>query len=83
MNLEINKKRISKRKPSELAKIFAQRLKIEREGQGLSQEDLALKSGLNRNYIGMMERLERIATLNTLEKIAKALDTTVLELLTF
>jgi transcriptional regulator with XRE-family HTH domain len=40
------------------------------------------ESGLHRIYVGSVERKERNVTLSTLEAIALALDTTVLEILT-
>ena len=46
----------------------------------MSQEKLAEKTNLNRNYIGEIERAEKNITLETLEKIAKALDLRVGEL---
>jgi len=47
----------------------------------LSQEKLAEKTGLNRNYVGEIERAEKNITLETLQKIAKALDVRVGDLL--
>jgi transcriptional regulator with XRE-family HTH domain len=48
---------------------------------GLSQEELASRAGLHRTYIGMIERAEKNVTLRNIEKLAKALDTTIGELL--
>ena len=39
----------------------------------MSQEKLAEKAGVHRNYIGEIERSEKKATLETLAKIANAL----------
>jgi len=47
---------------------------------GLSQEDLAEKANLTRNYIGQIERAEKRIHLETLAKIAKALKVRVREL---
>ena len=40
---------------------------------GLSQEELADRAGLNRNYIGMIEREENSPTVDALEQISGAL----------
>ena len=47
----------------------------------LSQEQLAEKTDLNTNYIGEIERAEKKITLETLEKIAKALDVRISDLM--
>jgi transcriptional regulator with XRE-family HTH domain len=45
-----------------------------RNAKGLSQEKLAELSGLNRNYIGFVERAERSPRVTTIFRIARALD---------
>lgn len=52
-----------------------------REEKEITQEQLALEAGLNRAYIGYIERGERNPTLKTLEKIAKILKVSTKELL--
>jgi transcriptional regulator with XRE-family HTH domain len=47
---------------------------------GLSQEKLAEKADLTRNYIGQIERAEKRIHLETLAKIAKALGVRVRDL---
>ena len=46
------------------------RLRLER---GLTQEELAARIRITRNYIGMIERQENSPTVAILERIAKAL----------
>ncbi|HSY19183.1 MAG TPA: helix-turn-helix transcriptional regulator [Candidatus Acidoferrales bacterium] len=52
---------------------MGEKIRDERIKMGLSQEDLAEKSSLTRNYIGQIERAEKRIHLETLAKIAKAL----------
>jgi transcriptional regulator with XRE-family HTH domain len=52
---------------------FGQRLRDIRKKNGLSQETLALMCGLDRTYIGGVERGERNISLVNIYKIARAL----------
>ena len=52
---------------------FAAALKRERSARGLSQERLAHRAGLARQYVGMIERGERKPTLEAGYALAKAL----------
>jgi transcriptional regulator with XRE-family HTH domain len=56
-----------------LYQVLGEKIRDERIKMGLSQEDLAEKSSLTRNYIGQIERAEKRIHLETLAKIAKAL----------
>ena len=53
--------------------VFAENLKRIRTERGLSQERLALKAGMARAYIGLLERKKSSATLDAVEKLAKVL----------
>ena len=59
---------------SEIAKIIGQRIRNYRTKLGLSQEILAELSGFHHTYIGQLERGEKNATIESIEKISKALD---------
>jgi len=65
----------------ELRRIVAQNLRRLRQDRGLTQEELADRAGLNRNYVGMVEREENAPTVDTLEALAKALKIEAAELL--
>ncbi len=57
----------------DIQKKFGDKLRELRKQKGLSQEDLALKSGLHRTYISDIERGSRNLSLKNIERIAKAL----------
>lgn len=59
---------------SEIAKSIGQRIRNYRTKSGLSQEKLAELSGCHPTYIGQLERGEKNATLESIEKIAAALN---------
>jgi transcriptional regulator with XRE-family HTH domain len=58
---------------------FGKKVREERVKQGLSQEDLAEKAGVHRTYIGMIERGEKNITLENIDKIAKALEASIIK----
>lgn len=59
---------------SDVAKRVGQRIRSYRLQLGLSQEKLAELSGCHPTYIGQLERGEKNATLESIEKIAFSLD---------
>lgn len=59
---------------SEISKLIGQRIRNYRTHQKLSQEKLAELSGCHPTYIGQVERGEKNATLESIEKIASALN---------
>lgn len=58
---------------SALSKQVGQRIRNYRTNSGLSQEKLAEISGCHPTYIGQVERGEKNATLDSIERIASAL----------
>lgn len=65
---------------SDIAKIIGQRIRSYRTQKGLSQEKLAELAGCHPTYIGQLERGEKNATLESVEKIASAMDISLSEL---
>lgn len=59
---------------SEITKVVGQRLRIRRQELKYSQELTSEKAGLHPTYIGQIERGEKNATIESLEKICIALD---------
>jgi len=57
-------------------------IRSKRISRGFTQNELAIKSGVNKNYIGMLERGERNSSYLSLKKIADGLGLTIYELLT-
>ena len=60
---------------------FGERVREIRNSKNLSQEQLAHDANVHRTYIGMIERAEKNITLANIEKIAKALEVSIVELL--
>ena len=63
-----------------LYQTLGETVRAERIKAGLSQEQLAEKANLTRNYIGQTERAEKRITLETLARIARALRVRVSDL---
>jgi len=57
----------------------ARNLRVLRHAKGLSQEELADRADINRNYVGMLEREEHAATVDMLEKLADVLEVDPIE----
>jgi transcriptional regulator with XRE-family HTH domain len=62
---------------------FGKRIAELRKKANLSQEKFAFKCDVDRTYIGTLERGEKSPTLNTIEKIARALGISKSELFNY
>ena len=60
---------------------FGHRIRELRKAKGFSQESFAEHCGLDRSYMGGIERGERNVALRNVEIIARALDLTISELM--
>ncbi len=56
-----------------LRAVVARNLRVLRKQKGFTQEALADQAGINRNYVGQIEREEKSPTIDVLEKISAAL----------
>jgi transcriptional regulator with XRE-family HTH domain len=63
-----------------LLKNFGQTVRRIRRNQGLSQEEFAMVAGLDRSYMGAIERGEQNPSLWTIARIADALEVSISEL---
>jgi len=64
-----------------IIKKFGLNVRNKRTELGISQEELGRKAKLHRTYIGMIERAEKNITLENVEKIAKSLGVSPVDLL--
>jgi transcriptional regulator with XRE-family HTH domain len=64
-----------------ILRAMGEELRSRRVAKGLSQEALAEKAGLHRNFVGLLERGERNPTLLTLCQLAVALRTSASDLI--
>jgi transcriptional regulator with XRE-family HTH domain len=71
---------MGKKREAEIQKQFGERVRELRKQKGFSQESLALACGLDRTYIGGVERGERNISLINIYKIAEALRVNAREL---
>ena len=72
---------MNKQREVQIQEKFGLHLRDLRKVKGLSQESLALACGLDRSYIGGVERGERNISLINIYKIAEALSLPASELL--
>lgn len=67
----------------ELAQLISIKMRNQRIIHGLSQEELANESGIDRAYVGQVERCEKNITVKTLAKIANSFGLKIHEFLDF
>lgn len=70
-----------RRPPAPLRTVFASNLRRERVAAGLSQEELAEKSGLSTIYISQLELAKKSASLDAIHQLAQALELDAWQLL--
>ena len=66
--------------PKEYSREVGLKLRHFRNDRGMSQEQVALASGLNTNSIGMIERGVKSPTISTLKRICDSLEISLAEL---
>ncbi len=66
-----------------IMKAVADKIRNLRRQKDISQEALALRSGINTVYYGQIERAQKCPTIDTLYKIASGLEVPLSELLRF
>ena len=66
-----------------LQRQFGERVRELRLAKGLSQEELAFRSGVHRTYLGGIERGKRNPSLKNVAAVAKALGVTLSQLFSF
>jgi transcriptional regulator with XRE-family HTH domain len=64
-----------------LSERFSHNMKQERRRKRLSQTQLGKRAGVSTSYVSMLERNQRTPPLDTLEKIARALQIRPVQLL--
>lgn len=65
------------RSNAKLPKVLGKRITRKRKALALTQEELAEKVGISRVYMGYIEQGRNIPTLETLQKIARVLKTSL------
>lgn len=67
-------------KPPPHRRAFGERVRSIRTQRGMSQEQLADRSGLHRTYVGSVERGERNISLDAIHALARGLEVDVVGL---
>ncbi len=64
-----------------ILRALGEELRARRVERGISQEELADRAGLHRNYVGLLERGQRNVTVLVLQDLAGALKVSLSELI--
>jgi ribosome-binding protein aMBF1 (putative translation factor) len=56
-------------------------VRVERQARNLTQQELAFEAELSLTYVGEIERGQRMVSVDTLQRVARAFDLTASELL--
>jgi transcriptional regulator with XRE-family HTH domain len=64
-----------------LRAVVARNLRVLRKQKGFTQEELADRASINRNYVGQIEREEKSPTVDVIEKLSNALGRKPVDLL--
>lgn len=72
---------LTKKEREGIRRGFGKLLRAKRSSLGISQEELAFRSGLHRTYVGSVERGERNLSLENIFLFAKALECSPRELI--
>ncbi len=67
--------------PKDIRVRFGVAVRMQRDELNISQEDFAERAGLHRTYISDLERGKRNVSLENIEKLAKALDLSMSDLM--
>jgi len=68
---------------SDIMERFSKRIRDMRQLRGVSQEQLALKAGINVSFLGQIERGTKKPTIDTIDKLLEALDISYQEFFDF
>ena len=65
----------------EIREVLATNLRLHRQRQDLSQEELAYRAKIDRTYVSALERGVHSVTIDVLDRLARSLDVPAWELL--
>ena len=66
---------------AKLQRQLGQTVRTERQARKLTQQELAFEAGLSLTYVGEIERGQRMVSVDTLQRVARAFNLTAAQLL--